>query len=432
MTDSPSAPSNPQLAGRIALPLNELALVLAIGLVFVLTGLIDRNHTYFTNFDSSFVIILRNTVLLGIIALGSAVVIIAGGIDLSAGSMVAFSATTCALILVLFAQPDDHNVRTVSNFAVACAVGGAILSGFLVGTLHTWLITAIRLPPFVATLATLVGLRSFARAMCEFVTTQRWGSQGQQINVNTPAFIYVKEHLWIATSVFAILAIATWLILSRTVLGRHIYALGGNEQAARLAGIRTENVKWFAYCFSAMTASIAGIFAMADGSVAQPVNLARGYELNAIAAAVVGGCSLQGGVGTVTGTILGALFLRVVIDAVAKLIKAGADVYEGMIVGVVVVLAVTLTQLRQLLQSGREFFPGLRGAFAIPTLAIIAGLLATMGSANVDLLKGRTVLFGSAVGLLMLAAMSLIKYVEYQRSRKGQNAAPSPSGRGLG
>ena len=73
MTDSPSAPSDPPLAGRIALPLNELALVLAIGLVFVLTGLIDRNHTYFTNFDTSLVIILRNTVLLGIIALGAAV-----------------------------------------------------------------------------------------------------------------------------------------------------------------------------------------------------------------------------------------------------------------------------------------------------------------------------------------------------------------------
>src|ERR1051325_3870708 len=131
--------SNPsRVAGR-ALPLNELALILAIVLVFVATGLADRNHTYFTNFDSSFVIILRNTVLLGIIALGAAVVIIAGGIDLSAGSMVAFSATTCALILILFAEPDDHNVRRVGHFGVACAIGGGILSGFLVGTLHTWL-----------------------------------------------------------------------------------------------------------------------------------------------------------------------------------------------------------------------------------------------------------------------------------------------------
>jgi ribose/xylose/arabinose/galactoside ABC-type transport system permease subunit len=306
---------------------------------------------------------------------------------------------------------------TVSTLGVVTAMAGGIASGFIVGTLHTWLITSIRLPPFVATLATLVGLRSFARAMCEFVTTQRWGSQYQQVNVNNAIFIYIKEHLWIATATFVVLAVITWLILSRTVLGRHIYALGGNEQAARLSGIRTENVKWFAYCFGAMTASIAGIFAMADGSVAQPVNLARGYELNAIAAAVVGGCSLQGGVGTVTGTILGALFLRVVIDAVAKLIKAGADVYEGMIVGIVVVLAVTLTQFRELMQSGRQFFPGVRGAFAVPTLAMSAGLLAMMGSANVELLRGRTILFGIAVGFVTLFILAAIKLIESQREK---------------
>jgi ribose/xylose/arabinose/galactoside ABC-type transport system permease subunit len=412
MSDPNSRPTS-----RWALPLNELALVLAIVLVFVATGLADRNHTYFTSFESSFVIILRNTVLLGIIALGAAVVIIAGGIDLSAGSMVAFSATTTALIMVLFAEPSDKRLVTVSTLGVATAIAGGIASGFLVGTLHTWLITAIRLPPFVATLATLVGLRSFARAMCEYVTTQRWDSQYQQVNVNNPIFIYIKENLWIATTTFVILAIVTWIILSRTVLGRHLYALGGNEQAARLSGIRTDNVKWFAYCFGAMTASIAGIFAMADGSVAQPVNLARGYELNAIAAAVVGGCSLQGGVGTVTGTILGALFLRVVIDAVAKLIKAGADVYEGMIVGIVVVLAVTLTQFRQLVRSGRQFFPGVRGVFAVPTLAMTTGLLAMMGSANMDLLPGGSTTVGLAIGLITLLVLGAIKLVESKRER---------------
>ncbi|HZN32176.1 MAG TPA: ABC transporter permease [Pirellulaceae bacterium] len=407
--------------GRPALPLNELALVLSIVLVFVLTGLIDRNHTYFTNFQASFVIILRNTVLLGIVALGAAVVIIAGGIDLSAGSMIAFSATTCALIMVLLAAPSDRMLLEVGPWGAICGIAGGLIAGLLVGTLHTWLITSIRLPPFVATLATLVGLRSFARAMCEFITRQRWGSQYQQVNVNAPLFIYIKEHLWIATTVFLVLALVTWIILSRTVLGRHIYALGGNEQAARLSGIRTDSVKWFAYCFGALTASIAGIFAMADGSVAQPVNLARGFELNAIAAAVVGGCSLQGGVGTVLGTILGALFLRLVIDAVAKIIKAGADVYEGMIVGIVVVLAVTLTQVRQLLQSGREFFPGLHGALVIPTLAISAGLLAMMGGANVEVLKGRTVWFGVAVGVVTFLLLTAVKLLEMQRRPKTSN-----------
>jgi ribose/xylose/arabinose/galactoside ABC-type transport system permease subunit len=409
---APSTQSGP----RWAIPFHELALLLAIGLVFSLTGLVDRNHTYFTSFQDSAIIVLRNTSLLGIIALGAAVVIIAGGIDLSAGSMVAFSATTCALILVLFAEPTDKRLVTVGALGVACGICGGVLAGFLVGTLHTWLVTSIKLPPFVATLATLVGLRSFARAMCEFITDQRWGDPAAQINVNTPVFLWVKQYnVWLSTGVFALLAVLTWIILSRTVLGRHIYALGGNEQAARLSGIRTENIKWFAYCFGAITASIAGIFAMADSSVAQPVNLARGYELNAIAAAVVGGCSLQGGVGTVTGTVLGTLFLRLVIDAVAKLIKSNADVYEGMIVGIVVALAVTLTQFRQLLRSGGEFFPGARGLAAIPTLAISAGLLATMSSANVELLKGRMIPFGGAVTLVALLLLGAVKLLEGRR-----------------
>jgi ribose/xylose/arabinose/galactoside ABC-type transport system permease subunit len=394
---------------------SELALALAIVAVIVFTGLVDQNHTYFTSAKASAVIILRNTVILGIIALGAAVVIIGGGIDLSVGSMMAFSATICALVMTLFTDPSDKMLMRVSGIGVALGVGCGLLAGLAVGTLHAWLITSIRLPPFVATLATLVGLRSFARALCEFVTTQRWGSQYQQVNVNTPFFIYIKQHLAVGTTLLVLLALATWFVLARTVLGRHLYALGGNEQAARLSGIQTDNVKWFAYCFGAMTASLAGLLAMADGSVAQPVNLARGYELNAIAAAVVGGCSLQGGVGTVGGTVLGALFLRVVIDAVAKLIKAGADVYEGMIVGIVVVLAVTFTQLRQLVTTRREFFPGWRGTLAIPVLAVGTGLIAMMGSANVEAIGGRTVPFGIAVGVATLAALGLVKLGELRR-----------------
>lgn len=403
-------------AGR-GLPRHELALLAATVAVFVITGWLDPNHTYFTNWAESRDIILRNTALLGIIALGSAVVIIAGGIDLAAGSMVAFSATTCALVLTLCSAADDRRLVTVGPAGIATAIAAALGSGLLVGTLHTWLITAIRLPPFVATLATLVGLRSFARAMCLFVTRERWGSESQQINVNTPFFVWLKEHnVWITTGTFLVLAVVTWLILSRTVLGRHLYALGGNEQAARLSGIRTENVKWFAYCFGSLTAALAGIFLMADSSVAQPGNLARGYELNAIAAAVVGGCSLQGGAGTVPGTVLGALFLRLVIDSVSKLIKASADVYEGMIVGIIVALAVTFTQVGRFTHGGRGLFPGARGLAAIPAIAVFAGLLATMAAGNVEALRGRTVSFGAVVCLAVIVALAAVRRFEGRRA----------------
>jgi ribose/xylose/arabinose/galactoside ABC-type transport system permease subunit len=151
----------------------------------------------------------------------------------------------------------------------------------------------------------------------------------------------------ISALVFLVLSLLVALLMGRTVLGRHIYALGGNEAAARLSGIRTDRVKWFVYSLSAMLCSLAGIFYIGDQGVAAPEQLARGYELNAIAAAVVGGCSLQGGAGTIPGTFLGVLFLRTVIDAVAKVIDVGADLYEGMIVGVVVMLAVAVNRLRR-------------------------------------------------------------------------------------
>ena len=173
-------------------PLTETSLLIAIVVVYIGTGLIDPNHSYFDNWDTSVKIILRNTAVLGIIALGAAVVIIAGGIDLSVGSMMAFSASTCALILVVFAEPTDQRLFAVGPVAISCALGGSVMAGLLIGTLHTWLITSIRLPPFVATLATLVGLRSFARAMCEFVTEQRWGSKTSEVYVTSPFFQELK------------------------------------------------------------------------------------------------------------------------------------------------------------------------------------------------------------------------------------------------
>ena len=288
---------------------------------------------------------------------------------------------------------------------LGCAA--SLLVGFLVGTLHAWLITSVRLPPFIATLATLVGLRSFARALCESSTAALTPTKSALINISDPFFKTVRDNVWIPVAVFGLLAIVTWLLLTRTVLGRHLHALGGNEQAARLAGIRTDNVKWFAYCFGAMTAALAGLFYMANESVAAPVNQGRGHELNAIAAAVVGGCSLAGGVGTVPGTVLGTIFLRVVIDAVSKIIKTGADVYEGLIVGIVVVIAVTLAQVGQLAKGGRQLLPGALGLCAIPTLAVLCGAIVSMTAG------GRT---GIAAGIGAAIFLGLLRLWESRRT----------------
>jgi ribose/xylose/arabinose/galactoside ABC-type transport system permease subunit len=356
----------------------EWGLVLAVVAVLLITTVLDRQHNYWYNPRASAVEIFRQTALLGIFSLGAAVVIIAGGIDLSAGSMIAFSGSVCASLMVMLA-PDAMKQGTVGAGVISLAIVGTVVVGFLIGSLHAWLITVIGLPPFVATLATLVGLRSLGRAMVGAVTAAFFTTgKTSQIDVSAKTFHDLSASVWIPVAVFAVLAALVWGLMSRTVTGRHLHALGGNEQAARLSGIQTDRLKWLAYCLSAVLSSIAGVLYVSYEGGAYPEATGRGYELYAIAAAVVGGCSLQGGVGTIPGTVLGALFLRVVIDCVAKLIKTGADVYEGLIVGIVVVVAVAFTQFYQAGRSGRRLFAGGLGLVTLVDLALLAGLLAAI------------------------------------------------------
>jgi ribose/xylose/arabinose/galactoside ABC-type transport system permease subunit len=348
MTDS-IAPSWSQTRRTFRLPLgsNELGLMAALVLVVLFTAILDRQHAYWHDPGGCVRDVLRQAVMLGIFTLGTAVVIVAGGIDLSSGSMIAFSGTVCAAIMMLLARDEVLARQGVPTHVVALAIAGTVLVAGLVGTLHAVLISWLGMPPFVATLGSLVGLRSLARVLARAVT------ESSQIPASVPNFRWLSS--WDSRQVlvpvpvvtFVILMIAVGVLMSRTVLGRHLYAMGGNEDAARLSGIRISMLKWFVYVLSAVLASIAGMIYIGDQGVAYPERLAVGYELNAIAAAVVGGCSLKGGAGTVTGTVLGVLFLRVVIDAVQKIIDVEANLYEGMIVGIVVILAVAVSRLRR-------------------------------------------------------------------------------------
>ena len=232
------------------------------------------------------------------------------------------------------------------------------------------------------------------------------GGTKTQINIADKSFRelsgQVSVTVWNLMIVVAVVAVLLWLLLSKTVTGRHLYALGGNEQAARLSGIQTNRMKWLAYCISSFLSSLAGILYVSQLSVADPQTLARGYELNAIAASVVGGCSLQGGVGTIPGTLLGALFLRVVIDGVAKIIKTGADVYEGLIVGVLVVFAVTFTKSSEAISGRRKLFSGPLGWITIVNLTLLAAVMtALLGS---KLVKGRVQMDSSWLAAIAAAA----------------------------
>ena len=346
----------------------EFKLIVAWLLVVLATMALDTNYAYWNNPADSAQLILRRTVLLGFFAIGSAIIIISGGIDLSSGSVIAMSATVFGSLMMIL-DPVGFKAGHVSTTAVILSIGGTLLVGVMVGTLHAWLITSVGLPPFVATLATLVGLRSFSRGLTSSITMGK-----SQIDFPDTGLRDILKNVTYMSIVFVVFALLMWFLMSRTVTGRHLQAMGGNEQAAKLSGIRTDRLKWLAYVIGAVSASIVGIISFADDGSAKPDIMARGYELNAIAASVIGGCSLQGGVGTIPGTILGCLFLRTIIDAVQKIVGSGADVYEGMIVGIVVVVAVTFSQRGGGKLAGKKYFSNGIGWSVIPTLGLLAGL----------------------------------------------------------
>lgn len=414
-----------QFAAKTDAARHQWGLIAAIAIVLCSTTLLDEHHNYVTKWDVSVVDLLRQTTMLSLIALGAAVVIIAGGIDLSAGSVIAFSASICTTLMTLMAPEAVSQSLPVGTGVMVLAICGTLFAGMLIGSLHAWMITEIGLPPFVATLGTLVGLRSLSRAIVENVTQTMMGGTRTQINIADKSFRElsgaISGTVWNLTILVAVISAGLWLMLGRTVTGRHLYALGGNEQAARLSGIQTNRMKWLAYCISAILSSIAGILSVSQLSVADPQTLGRGYELNAIAAAVVGGCSLQGGVGTVSGTLLGAVFLRVVIDGVAKIIKTGADVYEGLIVGVLVVIAVTLSKSSDSSSSfsRRRLFAGALGWFAILILTLLAGVMAALLGSR--LVRGHLTMDAGWLALTTAAAtlcLLLIARSNWPRSTK--------------
>jgi len=352
---------------------NELGLFIAIVAVILVTLIFNRDYLHEPTRNIRD--ILHQTALLGIFSLGAAIVIISGGIDLSSGSVIVFCGSICALVMLVLAPQRADGIRDATDVGLAVvtvAIIATILTGFMIGTIHAWLITVVKLPPFVATLASLVGLRSLAKILNQAVTAQL-GNQQTKVRADDQTFEFLKEW-WVALIVFLFLGGTCWLMMNCTVIGRHIYAMGGNEDAARLSGIRTDRLKWLAYSLGGVTSAIAGVLFVAKVGAANPSTLAMGYELNAIAAAVVGGCSLQGGVGLIPGVMLGVLFLRVVIDAIAKVVRAGSDDYQGLIVGFLVVMAVAFNELRR--HSGgtrKQFFSGALGITTIPILATLLG-----------------------------------------------------------
>ena len=217
---------------------------------------------------------------------------------------------------------------------MALAIGLTLLMGLTIGLVHALMINGLRLPPFIATLATMAGLRSLATLLC----------QNRTINVSFDAYRVLGKEAWVTLSIFACVAVFMSILMGWTVLGRHLFALGGNETAARLSGLRTNRLKAVAYGLSGTLSALGGILFTGYSGQADS-RLGTTYELTAITAAVVGGCSLSGGVGSIRGTVLGLLLTQIVLKGTGILVKGiDSTQIEGLVLGTVVLLAVAFNQ----------------------------------------------------------------------------------------
>jgi ribose/xylose/arabinose/galactoside ABC-type transport system permease subunit len=308
----------------------ELGLILGISVVLALIYLKEP-----TFFDVKNLRNLSHTIaLFGVLAIGATIVIIAGGIDLSVGAVVALASVVSAKLVTEWLPGARTSGGPPSIGVVIAAVAITLAMGVLVGLFHAFLINIFRLPPFIATLATMAGLRSVATIL----------SNNRSINIKIEAFRALGSDNRFTVSIFLVLAIVASLMMSWTVLGRHLYALGGNEAAARLSGLRTQRLKMIAYGLSGMLSALGGILFAGNTGQGQG-GMGVSYELYAITAAVVGGCSLSGGVGSIRGAVLGLILVQLVIKGTGFVVRfIDSTQIEGLVLGTVVVLAVALNQ----------------------------------------------------------------------------------------
>jgi len=259
-----------------------------------------------------------------VLATGLTFVILTGGIDLAVGSVLAVSAVTA--------------VSMSLGPASALAIPAALLVGLVMGALNGSLIAFFRLPAFIVTLGAMTAVRGFSRLAANDTTV---------FNAALPFAWIGNSHLfgipWMVVIALLVVAVS-WFILRRTVLGVWIYGVGGNPDAARLSGIKVWAVLMFVYCMSGMLAGLAGVMSAARTLSANGAQLGMGYELDAIAAVILGGTSFVGGIGSIFGTLVGALIIAVLSNGL--ILMNVSEVWQLIIKGLVIVGAVALDRYR--------------------------------------------------------------------------------------
>jgi ribose transport system permease protein len=281
-----------------------------------------RSHPFLNTANG--LLILKYSSIYGIAAIGAAIVIISGGVDLSPGAVIALSGVVSGGLFV-----EGHWSLAASAFA-------GLLAGAACGALSALLVVAVRLPPFIATL----GVMGIARGAAFIVTEGRYFDVSGALPAGWRLAGVPLD--WTSPILMVVLAMVFQFLMTGFQWGRAVFAVGGNETAALFSGVSVGRVQASVYVIAAVLAAISGI-ALAVVQGQGKADLAMGYELDIIASAVVGGASLSGGRGSVAGAVLGTLIFGVLRNALPQI--PGATFYDRLIVGLVVIVIVVMDQL---------------------------------------------------------------------------------------
>ncbi len=299
-------------------------------LLIIFFSIASSNFFHFSNLVG----ILLSTAVIGVLALGSTFVIITGGIDLSVGTVMTLSSVITGVFITTLGLP------------VYIGIIGGLLTGAICGLTSGIAISRFGIPPFIATLAMMMIAKGLALVISGtkpiyFTKSPVFMeiSQGSLLGDLIPGFEVPN-----AVLIFFIAAIVGSILLTRTIIGRYNFAIGSNEEATRLSGVNVRNWKIVIYTITGVFTGLAGILMASRLNSAQP-SLGMGYELEAIAAVIIGGTSLSGGKGTIVGTVIGALIMSVLTNGLR--ILSVPQEWQTVVVGFVILLAVYVDTLRR-------------------------------------------------------------------------------------
>jgi ribose transport system permease protein len=308
---------------------DRLQQFLAFASLIVIFGFFSLASENFLNY-ANVTAILFSTVVIGTLALGTTFVIITGGIDLSLGTGMALCAVISGVLIVDVGLP------------VALGVLGAVLFGGLIGFINGFNIAVLRLPPFIATLAMMLVAQGLALVISG--SAPIYFTDSPSYTKISTGHLVPGLDLPNAVLILALLAIVSAVLLNKTILGRYTYSIGSNEEATALSGINTRTWKIVIYTLAGLFIGMAGVLISARLGSAQPAT-GTGYELQAIAAVVIGGTSLTGGKGSIVGTVIGALIISVLNNGLQ--IMSIPQEWQNVILGCVILVAVYADMARK-------------------------------------------------------------------------------------